>query len=177
MIDLVACIKNKVVHADGSVFESFYDWQGHRTDFEVEMAQVKYRRVSEAVELRTYIVSDKGSEIIFSAAGIPCILPDRTGVLVVFDEESSELDSPYAPWFFVYPHNAAIYNTDGTLRFQLHNPHGKGSYIGAIHSGAMPEHPNTLGVLIGTVGHDPEWLYLVDPETPKLIPTGKWIRY
>ncbi|WP_166217426.1 hypothetical protein [Pseudomonas atagonensis] len=177
MIDLVVRIKNVVVHADGTVFESFYDWQGNSTDFEVEMAQFKYGHVSKVVELRTYIVSDKGSEVLFSAAGIPCILPDRTGVLVVFDEKPSSLDSPDAPWFFAYPHNAAIFNVDGTLRFQLYNPNGKGSYIGAIHSGAMPEHPDTLGVLIGTVGHEPEWLYLVDSETPKLIPTGKWIRY
>jgi len=177
MIDLVAWIRNEVVHADGTIFESFYDWQGRRTDFEVEMAQVKYVRVSKVVEIRKYMVSDAGSEVLFSAAGIPCILPDRTGVLVVFNEEPSRFNSSEAPWYFGCPHNAAIFNVDGALRFQMHNPYGEGSYIGAIHSGAMPEHPNSLGVLVGAVGHDPEWLYLVDPDSPELISTGKWIRY
>ena len=177
MIDLVDRIRNEVVHADGTIFESFYDWHGRRTEFEVEMAQVKYVRVSKVVEIRKYIVSDSGSEVLFSAAGIPYILPDRSGVLVVFNEKPSRFDFAEPPWFFGFPHNAAIYDVDGALRFQLHNPYGGSSYIGAIHSGAMPEHPNSLGVLIGTVGHEPEWLYLIDPDGPELIPTGKWIRY
>jgi hypothetical protein len=42
-----------------------------------------------------------------------------------------------------------------------------------MHSGAIPEHPDKLGVLIGTVGHEPEWLYLVDPNSPEAIFTGK----
>ncbi|WP_166217423.1 hypothetical protein [Pseudomonas atagonensis] len=177
MIDLVACVRTEVMHADGTVFERYYDWQGGRTAFEVEMAQAKHVDVSEVVEKKTYIVSDSGSEVLFFAAGIPYILPDRTGVLVVFKEKPHRFSSAEAPWFFSYPHNAAIYNGDGTLRFQLYNPEGEGSYIGAIHTGVMPEHTDTLGVLMGTVGHEPEWLYLVDPDASKLIATGKWIRY
>ena len=151
--------------------------RGGRTAFEVEMAQVKHVDVSEVIEKRTYIVSDSGSEVVFLAAGIPYIMPDRTGVLVVFKEKPQRFSSAEAPWFFVYPHNAAIYDDDGTLRFQLYNPDGEGSYIGAIHTGAMPEHPEAFGVLVGTVGHEPEWLYLVNPDSPELISTGKWIRY
>ncbi|MDD0968586.1 MULTISPECIES: hypothetical protein [Pseudomonas] len=177
MNNLVCCVRNEIVHADGTVFERFYDWQGCSTDFEVEMKQLRHINVSPVVDMVTFIVKEDGAEVRFLAAGIPYILPDRTGVLVVFQQEPNRFKCPKAPWFFGYPNNAAIYNADGSLRFQLCNPYGEGSYIGAMHSGAMPGHPNSVGVLVGTVGHDPEWLYLVDSDNPKLIPTGKWIRY
>ncbi|WP_152618078.1 hypothetical protein [Pseudomonas fluorescens] len=174
---LVFCVRNEIVHADGTVFEEFYDWQGCKTDFEVEMKHLKYVKVSPVVDMVTFIVVEDGEEVPFLAAGIPYILPDRTGVLVVFEQKTNKFKCSKAPWFFGYPNNAAIYNADGSLRYQLRNSYGEGSYVGAIHSGAMPDHPETLGVLIGTVGHEPEWLYLVDPAGPALIPTGKWIRY
>lgn len=177
MNSLIACVRSEVTHADGTVFEEFYDWQGGRTDFEVEMEHLRYVKVSPVVKVVRFIVSEGGAAVQVSVAGTPCILPDRTGVLVVFDKEPSTFSCPEAPWFFDFPNNAAIYNADGSLRFQLRNPQGEGSYIGAVHSGAMPNHPDALGVLVGTVGHDPEWLYLVDCNSPKLICTGKWIRY
>ena len=33
MIDLVACVRTEVVHADGTVFERYYDWQGGEDRF------------------------------------------------------------------------------------------------------------------------------------------------
>ncbi|MHC8390865.1 hypothetical protein ACYZTM_23120 [Pseudomonas sp. MDT2-39-1] len=177
MNSLVACVRREMTHADGTVFQEFYDWNGGRTDFEIEMEHLKYLKVSPVVKSVRFIVSEDGQVIEFVGSGIPYILPDRTGVLVVFEKDPSGFRCSEAPWFFSFPDNAAIYNADGSLRFQLKNPEGEGSYIGAIHSGAMPDHPDTLGVLVGTVGHGPEWLYLVDCNNPELISTGKWIRY
>ncbi|MFJ2711178.1 hypothetical protein ACIOZM_09820 [Pseudomonas sp. NPDC087346] len=136
-----------------------------------------YAQEHKVISVRQALVLDSGVEVDIPIHEPLNILPDRTGVLVVFNKVPSKFSRPQAPWFFAFPHNAAIYNADGSLRFQLHSREGESSYIGAIHCGAMPEHPEMLGVLIGTVGHDPEWLYLVDPGSPELIPTGKWIRY
>lgn len=177
MVDLIERVRKVVLHADGKVSESFYDWQGRGTDFEVRKAQGQHVSVSKVVEIRTYLVSDSGSEALFRGAGFPCILPDRTGVLVVFDDKPSKFDCPDAPWFFGFPHNAAIYNVDGSLRYQLENPHGEGSYIGAVHQDITQDAQPALGVLVNEIGKNPEFLCLVDPESSKLISTWKWIRY
>ncbi len=119
MNSLVACVRSEVTHADGTVFEEFYDWQGGRTDFEVEMEHLRYVKVSPVVKVVRFIVSEGGAEVQFSVAGTPYILPDRTGILVVFDKEPSKFSCSEAPWFYSFPNNAAIYNADGSLRFQL----------------------------------------------------------
>ncbi|MBK5374450.1 hypothetical protein JFT81_07375 [Pseudomonas sp. TH43] len=167
-----------VVELDnGVVFERFDAWDGGGTSFEDIKQYIHDSKGRCVVRRRQYLVLDNGVEVDVSIQEVLNILPDRTGVFVVFEKEPYNFSGSENSWFFGYPSNAAIFNADGTLRFQMHNPYGENSYIGAIHSGAMPDHPDTLGVLIGTVGHEPEWLYLVDPNAPKLIPTGKWIRY
>ena len=127
------------------------------------------------------------------------ILPDRTGVLVWF--ESGEYVNPDGTEVFPKPNNAAIYNADGSLRFQLRLPQGDypTGRIGGIHSGSVPSDDairsfltrygipldnmpesfdDMLGVVVAT-HHDsyPEWVYLVDPSSPELIPTGQWVRW
>lgn len=174
---LVEEIRTKKITLDGKVFEDFFDWKGNMTELEVRKAQAAYFEIHPIVKVEKYIVLDGGQQVILPFVNIPKILPDRTGVLVVFEQHPSKFSCCEAPWFFDFPSNAAIYNADGSLRFQLHNPAGSDSYIGAVHTGAMPDHPDTLGVLVGTVGHDPEWLYLVDCNNPEIISTGKWIRY
>jgi hypothetical protein len=162
---------------DGFVSDQFVRWDGVSSSFEEIKQNILYVEKHKVVALRQRLVLDSGAEVDIPIFGTLHILPDRTGVLVIFEKEPSRLGVSHAPWFFSFPNNAAIYNVDGSLRHQLCNPYGKNSYIGAIHSGAMPDHPDKLGVLIGTVGHEPEWLYLVDPNSPQLISTGKWIRY
>lgn len=172
---------NKVVTVieldDGVVFERFVSWDGGSTSFDDIKKYILYSARHKVIKRRQCLVLDNGMEVDIPVLESLNILPDRTGVLVVFEKNPSKFSIPNAPWFFSYPDNAAIYDSDGSLRFQLHNTYGEDGYIGAVHSGAMPENPNALGVLIGAVGHDPEWLYLVDPNNPDLIPTGKWIRY
>jgi hypothetical protein len=60
MSGLVECVRSVVTHADGAVFEEFYDWQGGRTDFEVEMEHLRYVKVSPVVKVMKFIVSEGG---------------------------------------------------------------------------------------------------------------------
>jgi hypothetical protein len=177
MIEMISEVRTRVEFDGGQLFERFVRWDGACTSFDELKKNMIYAQEHKVVSVRQVLVLNSGVEVSVPIHEALNMLPDRTGVLVVFDKEPSKFSSAEAPWFFDFPNNAAIYNADGTLRFQLHNPEGKGSYIGAVHSGAMPNHADTLGVLVGTVGHDPEWLYLVDCNSPELIHTGKWIRY
>jgi len=162
---------------DGLLFEGFRRWDGTSTSFEDTKRNLLYALEHVVVGFEQYLVLENGVEVRLPVHETAYILEDRTGVLVVFNEKPSKFSTPEFPWFFNCPNNAAIYNADGSLRFQLESTHGTGSYIGAVHDAATPENPNALGVLVGTLGHDPEWLCLVDPESPQLKPTGKWIRY
>jgi len=177
VIDLVSEVVTRREFGNGLVSEQFVRWDGASSSFDEIKQNIRYAQEHKVVSFRQKMVLESGAEIHIPILETLHILPDRSGVLVIFEKEPSRFSVPHAPWFFSFPNNAAIYNVDGKLRYQLFNPYGESSYIGAIHSGAMPDHPDTLGVLIGTVGHDPEWLYLVDPAGPTLIPTGKWIRY
>ncbi|MFJ2285192.1 hypothetical protein ACIOUF_02295 [Pseudomonas iridis] len=177
MNQLISEIRTKWEFDDGLLFEQFVRWDGACTSFDDTKNNMLYAQKHAVVRFERYLVFENGVELRFLVSEMPYILPDRTGVLVVFSEMPSKFGMSEFPWFFNYPNNAAIYNSDSSLRFQLKSAHGVGSYIGTVHYTAAPGNPNALGVLIGTVGHDPEWLYLVDPNNPDLIPTGKWIRY
>jgi len=173
---LISEIRTKWEFDDGLLFESFCRWDGTSTSFEDTKKNMLYALEHPVVRFEQYLVLEHGVEVRLPISETPYFLEDRTGVLVVFNEEPSKFSTPEFPWFFNYPDNAAIYNADGSLRFQLRS-HGIGSYIGAVHHTTTPENPNALGVLVGSLGHDPEWVYLVDPDNPKLISTGKWVRY
>jgi len=174
---LISEVRTRWKLDDGVVFEEFVRWDGACTSFDEQKNNMLYKQKHVVISFERLLVLDGGFEISIPVHETPYLLSDRTGVLVVFEQEPSKFNCPEAPWFFDFPNNAAIYNADGSLRFQLHNPEGEGSYIGAVHYAAMPNHPDALGVLVGTVGHDPEWLYLVDCNSPEIISTGKWIRY
>ncbi|WP_445178645.1 hypothetical protein [Pseudomonas sp. McL0111] len=161
----------------GLLLEQYVRWDGECTSFDETKKIMVYAQKHVVVSFKRVLVLDGGAEVVIPINETPHILPDRTGVLVVFNKVPSASCCPESPWFFNFPNNAAIYNGDGSLRFQLQSAHGKGSYIGAVHYAPEPNHPDALGVLVGSVDHNPEWLYLVDPNNSKLIPTGKWIRY
>ncbi len=177
MSQLISEIRTMCEFDDGLLFESFRRWDGTSTSFEDTKRNLLYALEHVVVGFEQYLVLESGVEVRLPVHEAAYILEDRTGVLVVFNEKPSKFSTPEFPWFFNCPNNAAIYNADGSLRFQLESTQGTGSYIGAVHHTATPENPNALGVLVGTLGHDPEWLNLVDPDNPKLISTGKWIRY
>ncbi|MGF6668791.1 hypothetical protein [Pseudomonas monsensis] len=161
----------------GAGFEQFVRWDGTRTSFdEIKKSMANTKNLA-LKGFKRLLILDDDVEISIPVEEIPHILSNRTGVLVIFEEKPTKLSCSIAPWFFECPNNAAIYNADGSLRFQLQSPYGIGSYIGAVHHSASQNYPESLGVLVGSLGHQPEWLCSIDPNSPKLIPTGKWVRY
>ena len=177
MSSLIKEIKTIWEFEGGIVFEQFVRWDGARTSFEEIRKNMANAKGYVFKRLKRFLVLDNDTRIFIPVKEIPHILPDRTGVLVIFEEKPSKLNCSEEACFFECPNNAAIYNADGSLRFQLQSPYGIGSYIGAVHHTVLQDYPDSLGVLVGSIGHQPEWLCSIDSNSPKLIPTGKWIRY
>jgi len=124
---------------------------------------------------------DDGRKIRFPFSAQPKILPDQTGVVVIFDDGKRKYTHPDGTDVFPAPNNAAIYNADGSLRFQLRIPLGHiVDRIAAIHGGAIvsPKFKDMMGVLIATDKRGPpEYVYVIDPSQPELISTGQWVRW
>ncbi|MCU4121198.1 hypothetical protein N8A90_19140, partial [Variovorax sp. N23] len=109
------------------------------------------------------------------AGGSVGILPDRSGVLVLFkadDAPQGEL-MHYAP-----PNNAAIFNADGSLRFQLPNPFGASGSFRAVLRNRRPDGAIELGVRVCPMSYPVcETVYVLDGSTPdisKQMP--RWVR-
>lgn len=124
------------------------------------------------------LLLDNKAEVLLPFLDFAWILPDRTGALVLFKE--GEYTHPDGSDVFPKPNNAAIYNADGSLRFQLQLPAGAiADRIGGVHSGGMPEKfKDMMGVVIATHPESyPEWVYAVDPTQPELIDVHQWVRW
>lgn len=179
MTALINAIQKFIHCSDGTVFSEKRSLRNNSIDFEAWAFERKHIERYPIVSIKQLLILDDDREIPIPMHEVLVILPDRTGVLAIFGQEPSKFsESKVNPWFFEFPNNAAIYNADGSLRFQLKIPLGIGDYIGVVHTGTMPnKYKDNLGVLVGTIGHDPEWLCAVDPNDPYLIATGQWVRY
>jgi len=126
-------------------------------------------------EIESFLILEDGTRVALPFCGLTYRLPDRTGVVAIF--EPGQYLKPDGTDYFPYPNNAAIFNADGSLRFQLVQEDWY--RIGAIHSGSMPaKFDGKMGLLIAATPQDyPELVYAVDPESPKLISTLQQIRY
>jgi hypothetical protein len=159
---------------NGAEANAFVD--GDPRDADVRWAEVD-ALPAPTVSLGSEIWLEDEERIRLPFKTLPWILPDRTGVLVWFEE--GEYTNPDGTDVFPKPNNAAIYNADGSLRFQLRFPVGDCSgRIGGVHSGSMPDRfKGMMGVVAGSAHGTPEWVYAVDPNNPELIPTEQWVRW
>ena len=139
------------------------------------------RNGCEIVCLEQYVLLDNDKEILIPVSNIVEILPDRTGFVVIYDNKPNKFSEATSyPWFFEYPNNAAVYNADGSLRFQIKITNNPDSDL-YIMGFAQPsiEHPDKVSVIINSTTH-PEYgfhqLYAVDPCSPQLIETKQQIR-
>ncbi len=134
--------------------------------------------------LRTELELDDGHEIHLPFKEFAHILPDRTGVLVIF--QPGRYTHPDGSDVFPCPNNAAIYNADGSLRCQVHfasGPARSAQYIidrpftrtithktlpiGRVGEPIAPPIVQ-FGVLVGTKQHPPESFYVLNTETGEL---------
>ena len=158
--------------ADGSIAEMIYDGSplDAMTLFEkVESLPDPARKIS------AYLLLENEERSVLPFIGVAYMLPDRTGVVAIF--EPGQYVKEDGTDHFPQPNNAAIFNADGSLRFQL-KLDWKGGRIEAFHGGAMPRsYKDHLGVVIAThPDAPPEWVYAIDPNKPELISTGQWVR-
>ncbi|MGO4391882.1 hypothetical protein AB4Z46_11060 [Variovorax sp. M-6] len=126
------------------------------------------------VRLETQVELSDGSRRGLGVGGIAHLLPDHTGVLVVFVSAKP----PAGLIFFDAPNNAAIFNADGSLRFQLKNPWGEHGSFRAVVSNPLPNGSFELGVRACPRSYPVcEDVYIVDGSTDDLskqIP--RWVR-
>ena len=136
------------------------------------------------VALNTKLFQDQGNSVELPFAEPAQILPDRTGILVIFKPGS--YIHPDGTDVFPCPNNAAIYNADGSLRCQVHfanRPAWSSDYIIErtfthiithrtlpIGRQGEPIDPPIVqfGVLVGTIKRPPESFYVLDTETGAL---------
>lgn len=158
--------------ADGKTAEVGYE--GSDRDHPRRWADVD-ALLEPRMQFQTAIELDDGTRVLLPTNEIAHILPDRSGVLVLFkadDAPQGEL-MHYAP-----PNNAAIFNADGSLRFQLQNPWGKyGSFRAVLHN-RRPDGVIELGVRACPMSYPVcETVYVLDGSTPdisKQMP--RWVR-
>ena len=168
-------ILRKVTCDDGSIFTT-------STIFSVGRDRYPHLQHScKIVSIEHYILLDNNKEIHIPVSDIIEVLPDRTGFVVIYKEQPRKFSEAISyPWFFKYPNNAAIYNADGSLRFQIKLTDNLESslYIESFAQESI-EHPDKNSVTINSTTNPIypfHTLFSVDPKSPQLIETGQQIR-
>ncbi|HSX93411.1 MAG TPA: hypothetical protein VLG41_10850 [Hydrogenophaga sp.] len=156
---------------------------GSNEDGELRWAAVKALKPPKK-EIEAALILDDGTYVSFPFCELAWILPDRTGVLVIFKPGS--YTHPDGSDIFPCPNNAAIYNADGSIRCQVHFAQGSersASYVidlpftRTITHKTMPigrpgeaiDPPIVqFGVLVGTKEHPPESFFVLNTETGEL---------
>lgn len=135
-------------------------------------------------EIETALVLDDGTYVSLPFTELAWILPDRTGVLIIFNPGSHT--HPDGSDVFPYPNNVAIFNADGSIRCRVQFadvPVLSTRYVVGLpftrtvtHEelpiGRLGEPINPpivqFGVLVGTREHPPERFYVLNTETGEL---------
>ncbi|MES2918180.1 MAG: hypothetical protein V4729_06125 [Pseudomonadota bacterium] len=125
--------------------------------------------------IETSLILKNGERVLLPFIGSAYMTPDRTGVVSIFSPGQYVNDKEDD--YFKKPNNAAVFNADGTLRFQLCLD--RGVRIAAFHGGEMPEEfKGLMGVVVQPdLSSPPELLYAIDSDSPLLISTGKRVRW
>lgn len=114
-------------------------------------------------------------EIIILVNGSPFIMPSGKEVLIISDQPTS--NQKYEIAYYERPHNAAIYNSDGTLCHRLVVPNelltlgGEGWYIHSTYCADFPSFKG-FGVMVTNDHHWPELCFCLYDGTPNLVWTG-----
>ncbi|MET3391087.1 hypothetical protein ABIC33_001726 [Variovorax sp. 1140] len=162
--------------ADGQLAEVVYE--GDDSQGGIERWRAVDSLKAPCIRLRTRIELNDGRRVTLAIDEIAHILPDRTGVLVLFSNRRRPLDASDDLVHFALPDNAAVFNADGSLRFRLKNPAGKDGDFRAVVSLSLAD--GTRGVGVRACPKDwpsCEDVYVVDGSTDDLsrqIP--RWVR-
>lgn len=69
-------------------------------------------------EVESFLILTEGARVTLPFCGIAYRIPDHTGVVAIF--EPGQYLNAQGEDMFPRPHNAAIFNADGSLRCQVH---------------------------------------------------------
>lgn len=137
-------------------------------------------------EIESFIILTDGTRVTLPFCGIAYRTPDHTGVVAIF--EPGQYLNAQGEDMFPRPHNAAIFNADGSLRCQVHFA-GEAEYHRSLiierhftrhitrepgkYSYSPPgdrlETPIVqFGFLVGTKDAPPESFYILNCETGEL---------
>lgn len=156
---------------DDSVFECMVF---PHLDFEC-LSKENLRCVDKLLKYEKKIVYEGGGEYILPISDVINVMSDRFGFLVLFNENPARFSKEKEfPWFFERPNNAAIYNSDGSLRHQLIVPEQFKQQGWYIHSTYYADFPNMkgFGVMVTNDHHWPELCFCLYDGTPNLVLTG-----
>lgn len=137
-------------------------------------------------KIESFVILTDGKRVSLPFCGIAYRIPDHTGVVAIF--EPGQYLNPQGEDMFARPHNAAIFNADGSLRCQVHFVGGVERNKSRIIERYFTRHitrktskhpygpPGELldtpivqfGFLVGTKDAPPESFYVLNCETGEL---------
>lgn len=171
MNKIIKCIYASISYDDGNTVNELLSGDESNLNIYFEDdSDFKFGR--RMVGKKTYIVYEDGSisnlnvENYFYAN----VFKSDGSILVVFYEEKYFSSGDY----FSPPNNAAIYNSDGSLRHQLVVPEQyqqQGWYIHSTYYTDFP-HLKGFGVMVTNDHHWPELCFCLYDGTPNLVWTG-----
>lgn len=179
MKELIVSVKTEIHCSDGKVFVTLRK-KDSIIDLEAWAIEREHTQIFPIVKIRQFLILNNGNEIALPIDEVLNLLPDQTGVLVVFNKEPSKFSEvKEEPYFFKQPHNAAIYNIDGSLRFRLKNPLGEGTFILGINGSSPIKYPECLGVLVKSLNEQTSFvsLFALDCNSPNLTDAQQEIKY
>lgn len=128
------------------------------------------------LNIQEKIIYEDGSEYVLPVSDLIDVLADHQSFLIRYFEEPSKFSKEKSyPWFFARPNNAAIYNSDGSLRHQLiwtDDLENKNNWY--IYSTYYADFPNLKGwgVMVTSDHFNPSLNFCLYDGTPNLIWTG-----
>lgn len=141
-----------------------------------------FRSPDNILKYERKITYEDGSEYVLPIADTIHVLPDRMGFMVIYDNKVSSFSKVTEyPWFFDKPNNAAIYNADGSFRFQLTIPNNRYDEYFYMVQGCSEKYPSLLCVILQSDKQPNNSgfykLYAVNPSQAEIIYTGEVIRF
>jgi hypothetical protein len=189
----ILSIGKKKITADNTLYEVIYEGRGENWKNPFEGYEDSPRPHK---WIETFLILDDETRITLPVQDIPSLLPDRSGVVVVFSVDLQGHPINPVPLNFPSikaPHNAVIFNADGNLRCVINMHTQIGAYIQSVSSHVLTQKTGPygqplgepfaepivqFGVLVGDhPTSSPDWFYPFDTATGDLVEPAHWKRY
>lgn len=166
---------------NGEIYE-FMNYPEYDSETSLKIFNYAYFNNVKVTNIEKKIIYEDDNEYVLPIVENIQILTDRTGFIILYDKEPSLLSKAKEyPWFFDRPNNAAIYNSDGSLRFQLKIPGNLYNEFFYMLQGASIKYPDFLCVILQSDGQPNTSgfynLYAINPNQAEIIYTGSMVKF